>query len=782
MKRNYFFKKTGFSCLLVILIVTFFAGCKRPDIPDNTITPTTPSGTPVNDRTQVTASVSGIVLDESDGPIANAIVTSGTATTTTNSKGMFIFNSISLSKENGSVNVVKTGFLKGVRSFKTIEGKNNTVKIRLMAKVLSGTVDATTGGTITANGGATILFPANAFVTSAGTPYAGSVKVYSRWVDPTAANLPDIIPGDLRGITSAGIENILETYGMAGAELEDDSGNELKIAPGKTASITFPIPAALSATAPNSIKLWHFDDATARWKENGTASKAGSTYTALVDKFSFWNCDVGSANFVNLDFTVLNAANSSPLISTIVRIKKVSNGSYGYGITNNIGFVSGLVPKNEPLVLQIISTCGNVIYSQNINALSVNTSLGNINAGTTASQTLTFTGTVLNCSAAPVANGYVTMYVTGGGAYVPTSAAGTFTFSMIKCSGATLMYECQAVDNATAQQSVAYTGFANADTVNLGNMTACVNAGPDVYVAGAIGNAAVLWKNGIATYLTSGTHPARANSVFVSGTDVYVAGYEYSTWGDIAVVWKNGVATNLAGGVYPNGSSYDAHANSVFVSGTDVYVAGYAYNAAIIWKNGAATQLAGGTIQNYAEAFSVFTSGPDVYVAGTTQFFYPNDNSRAATLWKNALRTDFNTYSITASANSVFVSGTDVYVAGGEQVAGSTTAKVWKNGVATTLSNDFSDANAVVVSGADVYVAGHTSNTAMVWKNGVAIQLSIVPSSDAKSVFVNNTDVYVVGIEYLINGNTAAKVWKNGLAVNLSSGETNVVANSVFVK
>ena len=523
--------KTGFLCLLVLFILALFTGCKRTDNIEATNNPTTPPGGPVNDLTQIKAGVSGIVLDESNAPIADATVTCGTATTTTNSNGMFIFNEVSLSKENGSVTVIKTGYFNGVRSFKTIEGKNNTVKIRLMARVLSGTVNAAAGGTITSNGGATILFPTNAFVTSAGTVYTGSVKVYSRWIDPTAANLPDIIPGDLRGISAVGLENILETYGMAGAELEDPSGNVLKIAPGKTATISFPIPAALSAAAPATITLWHFDYATARWKENGTATKAGSTYIAQVDKFSFWNCDVGSTNFVNLDFTLLNAVNSSPIVSTTTRIKRVSNGSYGYGITNNEGFVSGLVPKNEQLVLQVISSCGTVIYSQNINSLSVNTSLGNINASLPASQTLTFAGTVLNCNAAPVANGYVSLYVTGGGGYVPTSAAGTFSFSLINCSGATLVYDCQAVDNATTQLSTPITGAASIGTVSLGTINACGNGGPNVYVAGSIGKAAVLWKNGIASYLTNGSRSAEANSVFVSGTDVYVAGHEKNSDG-----------------------------------------------------------------------------------------------------------------------------------------------------------------------------------------------------------------------------------------------------------
>jgi hypothetical protein len=331
MKKRALLKKVFAFTTLIVMINS---GCKRteiPVIPDPTPTPTTNAGVVVDDLVQVTANVSGIILDENNTPIANAVVTSGVGTTTTNSNGMFILNNISLSKENGNITVVKAGYFKGIRSFKTTAGKNHSVRLQLMAKNLSGTINAANGGTINANGGATITFPAEAFVTSAGAAYTGTVNVYSRWIDPTAANLPFVIPGDLRGVSTNGVENILETYGMLGAEIVDGSGNALKIAAGKKAIISFPIPASIAATAPTSILLWHFDDATARWKENGTASKVGSTYTAQVDKFSFWNCDAPNANFINLDYTLINSTTNSPFVSTNTRIKRVSNGTYGYG-------------------------------------------------------------------------------------------------------------------------------------------------------------------------------------------------------------------------------------------------------------------------------------------------------------------------------------------------------------------------------------------------------------------------------------------------------------------
>jgi hypothetical protein len=796
MRKNLLCK---LSNLIVLSTLIFTIGCKRTEIPVTPDpTPTNPIGGVVNDATQVTASVSGIVLDETNAPIANAVVTSGTATTTTNTNGMFIFQNISLSKENGNVTVVKAGYFKGIRSFKTTEGKNHTVRIQLMQRTLSGTVNAAAGGTITSNGGATIIFSANAFVTSTGAAYTGTVSVYSRWIDPTAANLPFVIPGDLRGVSTTGVENILETYGMVGAELADASGNVLKIATGETATVSFPIPTSLSATAPASIVLWHFDEATARWKENGTATKTGSTYTAQVDKFSFWNVDVPNTNFVNLDYTFINATTNSPLVSTSTRIKRVSNGTYGYGITNNVGFVSGLVPKNEALVLEVVASsgCGTIFYSQNIGPFASNTSLGNINVTIPVSQYLTFTGTLVNCSATAVSNGFVSILVNAlGGAFVAPNASGVFSATILNCSGTNnATYNYQGTDYTTSQQSAVIQGSTTTNTVNIGNVTACgAVQGVNVYVAGYTSNlGATLWKNGVPIALTTNPDSSFANSVYVLGTDVYVAGGN----GRKAIVWKNGVATNLTNGI----TSVEAF--SVFVSGTDVYVAGTEYSnnsagsIAKVWKNGIVTNLTNGT--NRANANSVFVVGSDVYVAGSE--YAATVGGQIGKVWKNGVATTnllngiFNTEAV-----SIFVAGNDVHVAGyfndtlNGGPANITKPVQWKNGIATNLSTGsiYGGAYSVFVLGADVYFAGaidgsQNNEVARVWKNGVGTNLANpnnVTNTYANSIFAFSSDIYVAGSSYDSNGNQEYPIlWKNGLPVLLTIGNNTGIANSVFVK
>jgi hypothetical protein len=91
-------------------------------------------------------------------------------------------------------------------------------------------------------------------------------------------------------------------------------------------------------------------------------------------------------------------------------------------------------------------------------------------------------------------------------------------------------------------------------------------------VAGVEGNGtndvAKYWKNGIAVDLTDGTQRGYSNSVFVAGTDVYVAGGEQAQLSNtVAKYWKNGIPF-----VLPD-LGQGALAHSIFVLGNDVYVA-----------------------------------------------------------------------------------------------------------------------------------------------------------------------------------------------------------------
>ena len=781
-------------CLLLLCLSVFSTSCQKDFTVDGL-----DNGLPVviaDDITKVNASVNGVVLDENNVPIANATVTCGGQTSVTNNMGIFYFKGVNISKNNGSVTVTKNGYFKATRCFITAAGRSHHLKIQLLAKSVTGTLDAATGGTVTLTGGATIVFPANAFATSTGSVYAGTVKVLARWIDPVSSGMPLAIPGDLRGIKKDGSETMLSTYGMVGAELQDDAGNNLQLAGNIKAEVSFPIPPSIAGGAPAEIPLWHFDESRSRWMEEGTATKNGSIYKALVDKFSFWNVDI-SLGFVRIEAVLVDAATNEPLSNYYVSLTQTTNANNAsYGFTNSDGYITGGVPSNVPLQLEVssYSICGNVVFNTTIGPFTQSTNLDTIRVNMASTPTTLFSGQIVDCAGSALSDGYFSFYSASFGAYIiEPDNSGHFSLLLPNCPGSPLDYSYQVTNNQNQQQSPVFTGTATTSQVGLGSIYACTTQPtPDVYVLGSESNSAgngivKVWKNGVATDLTDGTFYSTGSGMFIAdNNDVYVAGYRYDAAGFItsAVYWKNGTETYIAGG----GS--DAYATDVYVNGTDVYISYYAYNAftgistAKLLKNGTSTSLSDGTTDAYAQ--SLFVSGNDVYVGGSQKNVA---GKSVAMIWKNGTAINLSDGTYDAQVNKVFIAGSDVYAVGQEDnAAGNGKAVMWKNGVATYLTDGNGNdamANGIFVSGADIYVCGRRSTPgsgekAQLWKNGVATVLSVNNGNGiAHSVFVKNNDVYVTEGAFL-SGPT--RLWKNNVPTVITTGATFNTIENVVVK
>lgn len=455
--------------LLILSVGLFFISCQREiKWPEQ---PTGNNETAVNDAERVTGGVNGIVINENNQPVAGATVKSGTNTTTTDRYGVFRFRNIQLSKANGTVTVEKNGYFTSYRSFTAVEGRINNVRIKMLPKTNSGSFDAVAGGTLSLTSGVKLLMPGNAITDAAGAAYAGNVNVAMTWIDPSSADLPYTLMGDLRGVTTTGAERGLSTFGMIGVELTGGTGQALKIAPGKKAELVFPIPASLQSAAPDSIDLWHFDDATARWKQEGKAVKTPAGYLAQVSHFSFWNCD---APFPLIDLCMsFKDDHGAPLINAQVRIKRLLNGTYGYGRTDSTGNLCGKVPKNENLELQVLDLCGNPFYTQAIGPFTANATLPVITVTIPAMNTLTITGSITTCANTNVVNGAAAVYIEGGHQYTVPVTNGTFSLTIPRCGSNALNFSVVGVDYAALQQSAPFTGTGTSGTVNTGVLQAC---------------------------------------------------------------------------------------------------------------------------------------------------------------------------------------------------------------------------------------------------------------------------------------------------------------------
>ncbi len=464
MKKNLY---TLVLTLMVVSLVCFFACNKN--------TSTEGSGTNPNNippEVTVTASLQGRVVDEKGVPVQGAAVSSGVATTTTDINGIFTFSKISMSSRFGFVKVAKAGYFTGSRSIITNGGASNYVSIQLIPRTSKGGFPASTGGTVVVQAGDTAAFPSAGVVNAAtSATYTGNVHVYATYLDPTAPDLFKYMPGDLRGIGKDGKETALQSFGMLAVEMEGDAGEKLQLAAGKKATLTWAIPVSLQATAPATIPLWYFNDSTGRWIEEGSALRVGNSYVGQVGHFSYWNTDYPYAS-VNFKVQVKDQY-GNPLAYTYIVFTIENNGGWAHGYTDSSGRLQGELPKGKMMLMQVQTECGNFIGGVNVGPALTDQDLGIITLNISDNE-LTLTGTVVDCTDNPLADGFVTAQVDGL-SYRSIVKNGVFTLPINRCYSSNAPVTLTASDILTLQAGATSTINASSGTVAVGQLSACGN-------------------------------------------------------------------------------------------------------------------------------------------------------------------------------------------------------------------------------------------------------------------------------------------------------------------
>lgn len=412
--------------LLTALVLTAFAACRKDSI--FTEISTTDVPLPIE---YVQTSIGGTVIDEQNHPVADAKIFLAGKETKTDKNGIFLFKNIVVNSKAAYVRVERDGFFHGSRTILVSGGTRNTVRIQLLAKNDSRQFNAQSGGKADFSN-FSITLPANAVVNSSGEQHTGVVDVVAKWLDPTAENFSIQMPGNLRGVTLDGDISGMVSMGMLAVELLDIDGRKLQVKKGQEASIRMRVPDAILSKAPATIPLWYFDEVKGIWREEGEARLVGNFYEGKVSHFSFWNHDFKEP-LVEVKFTVLNQQ-GNPVPNAHIVASLPNGGGAGHGLTDNMGCVLGLIPKDYVLNIKIYSQsqgCNDPLLSTQIGPFSQNGS-HTFTINSPSIFTYTITGKLIDCAGNAVINGYAQVDTSGTPAW--TDANGDFSMTIIRCT------------------------------------------------------------------------------------------------------------------------------------------------------------------------------------------------------------------------------------------------------------------------------------------------------------------------------------------------------------
>ncbi|WP_396142474.1 hypothetical protein [Flavobacterium sp.] len=447
--------------ILVLLVPFLFNSCSNDSgIDENSV------DTPLNFGNEVSKSFTGQIVDESNIPLANVVITVGNKTANTDRNGVFIINNATVHEKFAFIKARKTGFLDGSRSLVPTNGMNYA-RITLLSGTIVGTVNSGTSGSVSLGNGSKVTFDGN-FKTVTGQPYTGVVSVIMKHLDPSDPSTVDKMPGMLLAANSSGEERVLETFGMMNIELRGAASQKLQLS--TTAQIEMPISTSQLASAPATIPLWHFDETLGYWKEEGAATKQGTKYVGTVSHFSWWNCDAQFPT-VRLCVTVVNS-NGVPLSNVKVGIRRASNSYTVNGFTNSQGQVCGLVPANETLTMVVFDSCENAVSTTSIGPFSADTTLPNLVISNTTIQSTLVQGNLLKCDGTNVTNGYVLMRY-GNQNLMGTVTNGAFSFTMLVCSATNTAFSLEGFDYDNLQTTNPINFTFTTPITNVGNITAC---------------------------------------------------------------------------------------------------------------------------------------------------------------------------------------------------------------------------------------------------------------------------------------------------------------------
>ncbi len=414
--------------LFLLLFVTVLFSCRKEEVNTNT------EIDPIEVDHKFNQTIYGQVKDQLDNPMNNANVKMDGQIFQTDENGFFFFDNIPVGNFGVHISAEKDGYLFGGYRLYANEVGTDFVNITLMEAKNIGAFNSASGAEFEIEDNSTVSFPANA-ISLNGNQYTGNVNVTGAWINPSADNMLELNPGDLRGIRTDGEVVALNSFGMIGIELKTDSGEQLQISDGSEAELKFGIPAELLTQAPSSIPLWHFDEDEGVWTEEGFASLIGNQYVGTVSHFSWWNSDFPNPS-VDMCIKLVDNSPHVDLEGIWVYVKSLSGFGCASGTTNENGILCGLVPSDTELEITIKGHCGETLANLIVGPYTEADSpaLIEIDVDVNTINQNNISGVVYDCDTnSPMGNAYLSFTYDGTTSVSIANADGSFSHTLENC-------------------------------------------------------------------------------------------------------------------------------------------------------------------------------------------------------------------------------------------------------------------------------------------------------------------------------------------------------------
>ncbi len=407
---------------LFVIASSIIVGCRKDKHQSEEENPTFP-----NPSLTIESRFEGIILDEDGEPIQDAIISIGDNIEKTDEDGFFRFSKQPLKAAGSLLKVTKTGYIPGYKTMYPHTKASSYLELILVKDDFSDNFTASQGGEINTEGGGKITFDPNSIVDLDGVPYNGQVKVMSHWYNPKEALTANTMPGNLQGKNADDEAVQLQSFGMMHVELIGDNGQELQLSEDSKAHISFP--SLNESGLVGNMPLWHFDEDTGIWIEEGTATLVDDHYEGSVSHFSFWNCDIGLPT-IFMEGRIVDPQ-GTPIANQPIYMY-YNNWICAFGYTNAQGEFKGLIPQNVELTMKVID-CNIELINTTIGPYSNDVNLGDYQIQLT-DFAFNIQGRLVDCAGQPndLAYGFVNRN------FISTNADGTFSKLLTGCGKSTL--------------------------------------------------------------------------------------------------------------------------------------------------------------------------------------------------------------------------------------------------------------------------------------------------------------------------------------------------------